>query len=532
MASNLKALVELKEEKLSILRKLKRLSARENLIDFAEYVKPEYDAQDFHLEICKVMDRFNNGELKKVAIFLPPQHGKSELSSRLLPSYLLGRNPDRRIALCSYGAEHAQSFNRDVQRVIDNELYFDVFPETTLNESNVSTTSKKGFKRTANIFEVVDKNGFFKTVGVGGALTGTTVDIGIIDDVYSNREQANSETIRKKVWSWYTDVFESRLHNESQQLILFTRWHDDDLGGRVIKRDGTDWQKNGWFVVTYRALKEQGDEKLNPFIVDSRETGEALWQNRHSKDRLEAIKKDSPLTFNSLYQQRPSVKGGNIIKSDWFLRYDSDFLKVIRYVAHNYIDTATSTKEQKNNDPTGILTYTVVNGIMYVLNFEKGMWGFPEQCEVVKIINKVYCDERESINHIENKSNGASLKQHLQSQTNLNFSMDNPRGTKVERLILQTGRIKSGRVALPKNESWVDSFLDTITRFPKVAHDEEVDCLTGAMRKAFDESDFRANNNKNESQTWKREYTKDERLVDTIEHKTTDEANRHMLDDY
>ena len=223
---------------------------------------------------------------------MPPQHGKSQLTTRLFPAYQLGKDPNKKIVIASYNATLATRFNRDIQRVIDDIKYHDIFPETILNESNVVTVSES-FLRNSEIFEIVGHKGFLKAVGRGGALTGTPVDIGIIDDPIKDRAEAMSEVIREGLWSWYQDVFETRLHNDSQQLLIQTRWHEDDLAGKLLRRD------SDWDVIVLEAIKET--EKN----YDPREFGEVLWGSKHSLERIQKVKETSPITFNSLYQQSP-----------------------------------------------------------------------------------------------------------------------------------------------------------------------------------------------------------------------------------
>ena len=198
-------------------------SARNHLSDFILWTKPDYQMEWFHKMLCEKLDRFASGEIKKMMVFMPPQHGKSEITTRRFPAYLLGRKPKTKVALGTYSATLASSFNRDIQRIIDNDDYHEIFPDTLLNESNVVSDSKGGYMRNSEIFETVGHRGFVKTVGRGGSLTGTPVDIGIIDDPLKDRAEADSITIRQGLWSWYVDVFESRLHNDSQQLIILTR---------------------------------------------------------------------------------------------------------------------------------------------------------------------------------------------------------------------------------------------------------------------------------------------------------------------
>lgn len=279
--------------------------ARRNFRDFVAYTKPDYVFNWHHNSICDKLDQFAKGKIKKLMIFVPPQHGKSELATRRFPAFQLGLNPKTKIVVCSYSATLAASFNRDIQRVIDHEKYYSVFEGTKLNESNVATSALGSYLRNSEIFEVVDHRGFVKTVGVGGSLTGTPVDIGIIDDPFKDREEAMSIRIRDKVYSWYTDVFSTRLHNGSQQLIIMTRWDQDDLAGRILATE-SDWE-----VITYQAIKERITEG------DPRSLGEALWPEKHSLERLLHIRDTSPFTFNSLYQQDPKASKEALVYPEW-----------------------------------------------------------------------------------------------------------------------------------------------------------------------------------------------------------------------
>lgn len=279
--------------------------AKRHFKDFIEYTKPDYQFNWHHVFICNKLEEFARGEIKKLMLFVPPQHGKSEIATRRFPAYKLGTDPTTKIVVCSYSATLAASFNRDIQRVIDDEKYHDVFPDTLLNESNVSTSAKGSYLRNSEIFEIVGHRGFVKTVGVGGSLTGTPVDVGIIDDPFKDREEAMSIRIRDKVYSWYTDVFCTRLHNHSQQLIIMTRWDQDDLAGRILK------EQNDWEVISFPAIKEKET------IHDPRKIGEALWPEKHSLERLLEIKKNNSFTFNSLYQQDPKPSTESLIFPTW-----------------------------------------------------------------------------------------------------------------------------------------------------------------------------------------------------------------------
>lgn len=334
--------------------------ARRNFADFVQYTSPNYEMKWFHRVICDRLDAFDRGDISKLMLFVPPQHGKSELSTRRFPAYLLGKNPNRKIVVASYNATLASRFNRDIQRVIDDQLYHDIFPDTYLNESNVVTVSDN-YLRNSEIFETVGHHGFVKTVGRGGALTGTPVDIGIIDDPLKDRQEAMSQTIRDALWSWYVDVFESRLHNRSQQILIQTRWHEEDLGGRLLDRD------NDWEVVSFEALKETHN------AYDPRDMGEALWPERHSRERIELIKQNSPLTFNSLYQQNPKPLDEIGIYWDKGIlnRQRIDKMPEINRVIVA-IDPATTANA--DSDETGIIVAGELNGHGYVLEDVSGRY--------------------------------------------------------------------------------------------------------------------------------------------------------------
>lgn len=274
---------------------LKAELARRHLSDFIALTKPDYHFNWHHQYICDTVDKFAKGEIKKLLIFAPPQHGKSEITTRRLPAFLLGRNPALRTAVISYSKELAMSFNRDIQRIIDDYSYKAIFPDTILNRSNVVANSRQGYIRNNTMFETVPHKGSVRTVGLEGSLTGFPVDIAIFDDLYKSREEALSLKHQSNVRSFWDSVLIPRLHNNSQILGTFTRWSENDLGGFLLSQD------SGWTVISLPAIKEQEDP------ADPRRIGEALWPEKHSIERLNDIKKKNIIVFNSLYQQKPQA---------------------------------------------------------------------------------------------------------------------------------------------------------------------------------------------------------------------------------
>ena len=315
--------------------------ARETLLEFTKSTFPKFNVEDFFIQYYTLLHLFAKGIIKRLIIVMPPQHGKSEGSTRRLPAYILGINPNLKIAVASYNTPFASKFNRDVQRIIDTKKYHDIFPGTTLNKSNVVTVSDM-YLRNSLEFEIVNEIGGLKAVGRGGALTGSKVDVMIMDDLYKDYMEGNSPIIRESVWDWYTSVVSTRLHNDSQQLIVFTRWHEDDLIGRLeqlgkvktitsIEEIHTlDLKHDEWVKVNFEALKES-----DPTEIDPREKGEPLWASMHSKESLLSSKNMDIEKFNCLYQGNPQSSEGLLYSR--FKTYKE--LPEIK-IKKNYTDTA------------------------------------------------------------------------------------------------------------------------------------------------------------------------------------------------
>ena len=306
-----------------------RYMASKRFMNFARYIKPQLEMTDFHRTYYQVLDKFAKGEIRKLIISCPPQHGKSEASSRLLPAFMLGLDPEKKIVIGSYNADMAKSFNYDVQKIITTDQYKAIFPDSFLNTARVRMDNV--YKCNSEVSEMVGHTGFLRAVGRSGPLTGRSVDVSILDDVYKDFSEANSGLIRELAWKWYTTVVRTRLHNDSQELIVFTRWHEDDLIGRLEKsgekiivmksiKDIENVPPSTWVHFNFPALKVGP-----PTEIDPRQDGEALWPSKHSKEKLLASKALDPIQFECLYQGDPGSAEGRLYgefktysnKEDW-----------------------------------------------------------------------------------------------------------------------------------------------------------------------------------------------------------------------
>lgn len=471
------SIAEIRKKLMRLRHERLKLEAPTSFSHFLGYSNPKYELEWFHKLIAEKCQMLLEGKIRNLMVFMPPQHGKSEIISRGFPAWAFGRDPNLKIVGCSYAADLAGQFSRTIQRTIDNKEYKDIFPDTRLNGSDGIYV--KGCLRNVDFFEFIGKRGFYKAVGVGGALTGTPVDIAIIDDPVKDAAEAYSITYRQKVWDWYNTVLTTRLHNQSRQLFIMTRWHEDDLAGRILKAEPQEWT-----VLAIPAICEQE----NDGGISSRQVGDALWPSRHSIEKLLKQKSRAPREFSALYQQHPSIEGGNIVKRDWFKRISLAEFRALRYnePVHFYLDTAYGKKKQgQDNDPSGILAACRIRNYVYILNAMKVWKEMPDLLRFLPDFMDANGATSESKLHVEPKANGESVIQMLKETSSLNVKQTpTPKDAKDVRLRAVSPRIECGRVFLVGGD-WNDEFLDEVCGFPAQPHDEYVDILGYAINDLY-----------------------------------------------
>ena len=310
----------------------------ENFENFATAVYPFVELQPFHRSYYRLLEAFAAGKVRKLIITMPPQHGKSLGASTLLPAYMLGLNPDLRIAIASYSATLASKFNRRVQRILESDEYAELFPETTIKKNGRNSS----YIRTADEVEIIGHHGSLISVGREGSLTGNRVDCFILDDLYKDAMEANSPIVRENCREWYASVVRTRMHNASQEIMVFTRWHEEDLIGTIRSCENVidlkEWAElesvdsDTWVALNFEALKVSEATEIDP-----REMGQALWEEQHSAKLLASKRRLDPQKFECLYQGNPSSKEG-LLYGDGFVTYTTLPKEIVRYA--NYTDTA------------------------------------------------------------------------------------------------------------------------------------------------------------------------------------------------
>lgn len=271
------------------------------LISYAAYQWPGYRDARHHRLIARKLEAVERGEIDRLMIFMPPRHGKSMLASEFFPAWYLGRNPDHYVVAATYGQELADDFGRKVKNQLSDPLYQGIFPGVTLADDSKSSKRFHVNGSDGGLEHLTTQRGAYYAVGVGGPLTGRGAHLMLIDDPIKNREDADSEIVRKKLKDWYTSTAYTRLMPGGKIIVIQTRWHEDDLAGWLLKEHGGE----GWDVVDLAA-------------TDDTETI-ALWPEQYDIKALLRIKSAiSARDWSALYQQRPSPEEGTYFQRDWF----------------------------------------------------------------------------------------------------------------------------------------------------------------------------------------------------------------------
>lgn len=493
---------------------LDRRRARTNLCSFKTYLKPEEKHPWFHLYAGERLTAFFKGETKRLIIEMPPGYAKSDWASRVGPSFAFGVNPDHKILSCSHGAELASNMNRDVQRIMDSEEYHEIFPHVRLGADNIRTKVGQPL-RNSDMFDIVDTRGdkprirgFYKNSGVLGSITGRRFSLGIIDDYLKDFEEANSPVVRDKIWNWYVTTFYSRRLPNAGICICATRWHQEDLIGKLLKLAQENPRADQWEVVAFQHFVEEGDA-LPPY--DPRKPGELLWPERYDWDDYESVRQMyTAFQYEGLYQQRPIAREGNVILRSWFpdnpfFEYTSTHRPVILY-----FDLGGSSQPTADRTVGTIDAQYRIAGDEYprtmLLHQMSGQWDSPEREDKME----AYCLKVNELFPgilimLENtfglaKDIAPQIRNRLLSK-GLNVQLDPAKISKFARAEPFLASARAGRVSLYSGDrfkdlgyaNWRAEFLDEVSMLqqrdtPKGpeffgGHDDRLDSAVGGFNK-------------------------------------------------
>lgn len=468
--------------------------ASSSFLGFVRFMRPEWKViPDFHLDLIDKLDRLERGTLThpdgrpcySMLINMPPRHSKSSIATELFPAYYILRDARRAVMSCAYNAELASDFGEKVRNYVTDPRALKAFPGFAL--SNLSKA--KDFWRTQD-------GGQYAGVGIGGTTTGRPANLLITDDPIKARDEAESATIRNKVWNYYVSALTTRkqpdvLDRPAIEIMILTRWHPDDPAGRIMETD--EWKEGRWMHVCYAARTEVidptaptvprnelpvTDPRYNPndtTPVPKTRTFKPLWPSRFDLDFLSRREKLNPREFASLYQQQPYVEGGNIVKGYWWRYYTTPQ----DTYPHVIIAADTAYKKTTTSDYSVVAVMAMdLAGDIYLLDILRGRWDFPELKRLLTHQNAKWRGRGLRAIYVEDRASGQSLIQELKNQSGMSVIAFKTISDKVSRLHSVTPLIEGGRVYIPQTASWLDDFVQELTAFPSVQNDDQVDALS------------------------------------------------------
>jgi len=455
-------------------RVLKAKRAKNSLIEFTEFTMPSvedpedagksrYDAQYFHRALAAALEEVEKGSILRLIVTFPPRHGKSELTSRRFPAWLVGRDPYRHVIFATYNQPFAEDYGRDVRGIIQSDQYRQVFPGTSLAKGSAAADRLK-----------TEQGGMLAFVGRGGSSTGRGADYLIIDDPLKDRAEAQSATIRQELWDWFNDTMSTRLMSDTGAIIIImTRWHEDDLVGRLTDPANPHYNAEEaaqWKIINIPAIAEDDD-------ILGRKPGEALWPSRFGIEYLENFRRRNPVGFSALYQQRPTPQDGDFFRSEMLPTYSIEQRpRNLRYYAAS--DHAVSTKQ--TNDRTCLLIVGIdEDDNIWLVDC---WWKRAKSDEVVEAMIalmkrwKPLCWWAEG-GHI-SKSIGPFLNKRMREEkVYITIREQTPAADKQQRAQPIAGRAAMGMVKFPAGMAWTEDARQECLKFPGGRHDDFVDAL-------------------------------------------------------
>lgn len=430
--------------------------------EFVDRVYPRYQWYRHCEVLASILQRVADGELKRVMVFMPPRHGKSQLATKLFPAYYLYRHPEKWVGINSYAAELAYTFsraNRDAYREMGGS-----FKDDANAVKNWETT----------------EGGGCWAAGVGGPITGKGFSLGIIDDPLKNAEEAFSDRIRTKQKDWYGSTFYTRAEADGAIVVIQTRWHEDDLSGYLLSQENEDDEPESWHIVNFEAIKEEAEFKLPDTCTiesDWRKPGEPLCPERFSLQKLLKIaRKVGTLFWNALYQQRPSSLEGDLFKRSWWKFYQQQPARFDQII----LSWDCAFKETSKSDYVVGQVWGQSEGAFYLLDQIRARMDINATLTAIETLSAKYPQAFAKL--VEDKANGSAVIDLLKRRIPGMIAIE-PEGGKIVRATAVAPFAEAGNVFLPHASiaPWVHDFIEEFAAFPNAVNDDQVDACSQAL---------------------------------------------------
>lgn len=448
-------------------------TCQNDLIAFCKHMQPDYKVGKHHRVLADLLMQIADGEKDRVCVNIPPRHGKSHLVSTYFPAWFIGKYPDKKVLMVSHTTDLAVDFGRKVRNIIDSERFKDVFPDILL-----AADSKSAGRWSTN------KGGEYFACGVGSALAGRGADLLLVDDPHNEQDVINGNFgVFEKAYEWFTYGARTRLMPGGRVAIVQTRWHQDDLTGRVTRDMSQNAQSDQYEIVEFPAIMEVPDPDDPDAIVEK-----PLWPEFFDLEALHRTKASMPtFQWNAQFQQNPTAEEASIVKRDWWNIWTKEDPPVCQYIivtldaaaeTHNRADyTALTTWGvfmNEERDGPGANTYNII-----LLDAIKARMEFPELKDAAM---RAFKEWKPDAFIVEKKSSGTALYQELR-RTGLAVSEYTPHrgsGDKMARLNSVADIVRSGICWVPQTR-WAEELVEEIAGFPFMANDDLVDTTTMAL---------------------------------------------------
>ena len=449
------------EAKLQLLHRLQEKNQMAGTFPaFIPEANPSYRFYKYLHNLHGFLQRVANGEIKRLMVFMPPRHSKSETVSRLFSAYYLLRHPDRFVGITSYAADLAYTLSRNAR-----EYY----------QRGGGILSQEAFA--VSQWET-GRGGGLWAAGVGGGITGKGFHLGIVDDPLKDAEEAQSVVTRERIKDWYSSTFYTRQEPDASIIVIQTRWHEDDLAGWLLSKESEEPEH--WHIVDFPAIAESLPSFPPTCTVETdwRQEGEALCPERYPIEKLRKIEnRIGPHFFGALYQQRPRARTGGMFQRQWFQIVNA-IPAEMRQV--RFWDLAATV----GGDFTAGCKGGMKDGVYYVADMRR-IRGTPAQVEAL-VRQTAELDGRNVPVYIEQEpgSSGVNTIDHYQRRVLPGFIVYGVRstGSKSERAAPMSSAAEVGNVRLLRG-TYIESLLAELELFPQGAHDDQVDALSGTFEK-------------------------------------------------